>query len=275
MNQSLKERAISILRAARLLPAYNHLKYYWVAAAHGPANRAFRAEHPDFPVPPLPLAYDAYGHVGLADYRESGRRHAAFLADLLRRHAPGWNPLRVLEWGCGPARVIRHLPALLPPGSEFLGTDYNPTTIAWCRKAIPNMRFEENKLEPPLPFGPAFFDVVYCLSVFTHLSEEMHYAWRDELLRVLKPGGLLILTAHGDFYRERHLFPHERAGYDAGKLVVRGRVEEGKKWFAAFHSPAFMRERFLKGTEIVEHITRPIHGSIEQDVWVVKKPSGA
>ncbi len=273
MNQQFKERIVSALRATHLLSAYNHLKYFWVTATHAASNRAFRDEHPDFPAPPLPLAYDAYGHVSLSEYRKSGLRHAAFIADLLRRHEPGWNPLRVLEWGCGPARVIRHLPALLPPGSEFFGTDYNPETIAWCRAAIPTMRFEENKLQPPLTFGPGYFDVVYCLSVFTHLSEEMHYAWRDELLRVLKPGGLLILTAHGDFYRERHLFPHERAAYDAGKIVVRGRVEEGKKWFAAFHSPKFMRGQFLKGLEIAEHIVRPIQGSIEQDVWVVRKPS--
>ena len=181
----------------------------------------------------------------------------------------------VLEWGCGPARVIRHLGEFLSGKASLAGADYNAETIAWCRENIPGIRFEKNELAPPLPFAAASFDAIYALSVITHLSEKMHGEWRDELLRVLKPGGLLIVTSHGDWYREHHLLPAERAQYDAGRLVVRGGIEEGKKWFAAFHPPAYMRGSFFRGMEIKEHLIHPLPGSIEQDVWVARKPAQA
>lgn len=270
MQQAAKERIVATLRALGLLQLVNEVRFVGVAARAAADNKAFRAEHPGEAFPPLRLAYDAYGHVGLRDYHASGLRHAEFVAGLLRRHA-GPGPLTVLEWGCGPARVIRHLPALLGAQHRFVGTDYNPATIAWCRAAIPGIRFETNRLEPPLPLGAASIDGAYALSVFTHLSEPMHLAWRDELLRVLKPGGLLVATTHGDWYRERHLLPGEREAYDAGRLVVRGQVREGKKWFAAFHSPAWVRATLLRGFDILEHLPSPLPNSIEQDVWVARR----
>ena len=99
----------------------------------------------------------------------------------------------------------------------------------------------------------------------------MHEEWRNELLRVLKPGGLLIVTSHGEWYRERYLLPPERARFDAGSLVVRGGIKEGKKWFAAFHPSAYMRGNFLREMESVQHLVRPQPGILEQDVWIARK----
>jgi len=264
-----REYIVAALRATRLLPAYNAAKFHYVVAKAKADNEVFVREHPEFPLPPLPLCYDAYAHVGYRDYFESGRKHAEFFAGKINEHATA-DPA-VLEWGCGPARVIRHLGGFLGGTPSLAGSDYNPGTIAWCRASIPGIRFERNELAPPLPFGDATFDAVYALSVLTHLSEAMHFAWRDELKRVLKPGGILIVTAHGDWYREHHLRPDEQKVYDAGRIVVRGGVEEGKKWFAAFHPPVFMRDRFFAGWTVLEHLTHPLPGSIEQDVWIARR----
>lgn len=275
----VREYVVAALRAIRLLPAYNAAKFHLVVAKARADNEAFVREHPGFALPPLPLCYDAYAHTGYRDYFESGRKHAAFFAARIAEHAhvaatflsPESKNLAVLEWGCGPARVLRHLAGFLPGTPALTGSDYNPETIAWCRAHIPGIRFEKNELAPPLPFADASFDAVYVLSVFTHLSEAMHFAWRDELKRVLKPGGLLIATAHGDWYREHHLRPDEQKVYDVGGLVVRGGVEEGKKWFAAFHPPSFMRGKFFAGWTVLEHLTHPLPGSIEQDVWIARR----
>ena len=268
MNHA-REYVVAALRATRLLNAYNAAKFFYVAARARSGNDAFRREHPGFIVPPLALCYDAYAHVGYRDYFESGRKHAEFFAAQINTHVS--ENAAVLEWGCGPARVIRHLGNFLRGRPALTGSDYNAETIAWCRANIPEIRFEKNELAPPLPFADGSFDAVYALSVLTHLSEPMHDAWRDELRRVLKPGGILIVTAHGDWYREHHLLPDEQKTYDAGKLVVRGSVEEGKKWFAAFHAPAYMRDKFFAGWKILGHQTHPLPGSIEQDVWIAQK----
>ena len=114
-------------------------------------------------------------------------------------------------------------------------------------------------------------DCVYALSVFTHLSEEMHDAWRDQLC-VLRPGGVVILTTHGDCFRDRNLSAAEKRDYDEGKLVVCGAVREGKKFYAAFHSPRFVQNHLLRGFDLVAHIPRPHQWVLEQDVWVARKP---
>ena len=42
------------------------------------------------------------------------------------------------------------------------------------------------------------FDLIYAISVFTHLSAEYQFLWLNELRRILKRNGILILTLHGD-----------------------------------------------------------------------------
>jgi len=49
----------------------------------------------------------------------------------------------------------------------------------------------------PLPYPPAYFDLVYCFSVFTHLIESMQDLRLAESSRILKPGGGLLLTVFG------------------------------------------------------------------------------
>jgi SAM-dependent methyltransferase len=264
----VRERLVAVLRALHLLRAYDSLKRHWATRRARPDNAAFARAHPDFPVPPLDLCYDAYGHVSYREYAESGRTHAAWISGRIAQHAPA--ATAVLEWGCGPARVLRHIGDHLANHPALAGSDYNAASIAWCRGALRNIRFEANALAPPLAFPDAAFDVVYALSVLTHLSQPMHEAWRRELRRVLKPEGILIVTTHGDAYRDRHLAGDERARYEAGELVVRGGLSEGTKWYAAFHPPAWMRARFFAGWTVLEHTVEPLPGSLDQELWVAR-----
>lgn len=65
--------------------------------------------------------------------------------------------------------------------------------MAWCEAKLAG-QFRRTRLEPPLPYGDAQFDLVYALSVFTHMHEENARAWLAELARVVRPGGLALLT---------------------------------------------------------------------------------
>ncbi|WP_449399183.1 hypothetical protein [Chryseobacterium wanjuense] len=42
---------------------------------------------------------------------------------------------KVLDWGCDSARVVRHIPEILPNGSVY-GTDYNQSSIEWNKKIL-------------------------------------------------------------------------------------------------------------------------------------------
>lgn len=249
-----RKRALArLLRALGLISVADHLRYVATVIRYRAVNRRFARENPEFPLPPARLIYDATSTVHWPSYHELGRLDAEFMAGLILTHCTA-RPARVLDWGCGPARMIRHMPALLEPLSpELVGTDYNRETIAWCERALPEIEFQPNDLAPPLPFEDDSIDVLYCWSVFTHLSEEMHHRWLAEIIRVLKPGGLLVAMMCGDGHRFR-LRPEELAPYDAGQLVVRSRAKEGKRTFAVFHSPGFVRKFLGDAFEILDRI---------------------
>jgi hypothetical protein len=79
-----------------------------------PRNAQFRSRHPGFAVPPLYLLWDAQSHTDYALYKHSGEETAAAYWELIRSHVALSASVdrHVCEWGCGPGRVIRHLPAL-------------------------------------------------------------------------------------------------------------------------------------------------------------------
>lgn len=259
------------LNAKRAFRVIDRVAYWRRCLLTARSNRAFRAAHPSFPVPPLALLWDAQATTDLAEYMRSGEEAAVLYWDLMRPflQASPSRPPRACEWGCGPARILRHLPGLAAGREiEFFGTDYNRESIRWCREHVKGVTFAENDLAPPLPFEAGFFDLLYARSVLTHLSEEMHYRWIAEIVRVLRPGGVFIVTTHGDAYRGR-LTAREQSRYDAGEFVIRALAAEGRKLFAAFHSPGYVRNRLLAGLTILEHRA----GQGTQDIWLTRVPA--
>ncbi len=103
---------------------------------------------------------------------------------------------RILDFGCGCGRTLRWLLHAFPD-VEFYGADVDQEAIDWCSQNLPSARFVRNGPLPPLPYPDRHFDVIYCLSVFTHLDEPAQDMWFTELRRLLAPGGLLLLSVHG------------------------------------------------------------------------------
>ena len=268
-----KEQLGLALRRIGLGPILDRALLTFEVLRHARANRDFLAAHPDFTPPPAELAYDAYHHVNWPLYFDTGIAHARYFGALIRKHADVPS-LRFCEWGCGPARILRHLRDHLPGCGkvELYGTDYNPETIDWCRQHLHGIFFMRNELEPPLPFEDNFFDAMLVRSVFTHLSAAMHDAWIAELLRVLKPGGLLIVTTHGNHFRSM-LTTDEAAAYDRGDLATRAAGREGRKTFTAFHPPAYVRGHLLSRFDVVEHLPGGVGRDMLQDTWIARKRS--
>ena len=267
----MKQKLVAGLRRLRLLPLLDRLRFEAVRLRSARGNREFLARHPHFVPPPAFLIYDAYGHVNYRAYAEDGRAPAEYLAALAKSHLGSTEGLTVCEWGCGPARILRHLPPMLPPGSRVFGTDYNAKTIEWCSKHVDQVTFRLNRLAPPLPFSTGEIDFLYAVSVLTHLSEPMHVAWLEECKRVVRPGGLILVTVHGDRC-VGGLAPGERAVYDSGRLVVRGMVEEGSRTYVAYQSPRYMREVLLRDLGILAHNPpdAPRLARV-QDVYVIRR----
>ena len=231
-------------------------------------NKSFRKQFSEVKLPPDYLLYESY-QLNYKKYYTDGVESAQWLVDHLQKHVPLKN-LKFLDWGCGPGRLIRHLPGL-SDNCDFFGTDYNKRSIEWCKANLPEISFNLNPLYAELPYEDNLFDIIYGYSVLTHLSEEKHREWYAELFRVLKPGGILFLTSQGKHYRVK-LTEEEQKTFNSGQLVVRGKVKEGHRTYSAFHPKDYMLKLFT-GVQILEHIEpEPVSGrGIPQDIWIVKK----
>jgi SAM-dependent methyltransferase len=99
----------------------------------------------------------------------------------------------VLDFGCGWGRVTRFF--LKDVESERLwGVDHYDRMIAACDATSRWGHFRKIDPFPPIDFADNTFDLVICNSVFSHLSEEVHLRWVEELTRIMRPGGILIAT---------------------------------------------------------------------------------
>lgn len=242
----MKQRLVSIARAAGLLPLIDAARFLREKNLRTEENREFCRAHPDFSPPPLWWMHDMYRHASYDLYWRTGKSTASGLVELIDAHVKAEVP-RVAEWGCGLARVLRHLPARY----EITGFDYNEHAINWCTEHIKHTQFFHNQLMPPLPAASASFDAVYALSVFTHLSAAAHDAWIADIARVLAPGGVFLGAFHTAL-TPGQLLPEEQARFDRGELVVRGRVKEGSRTYVAYHPESWLREHLFHGWKILE-----------------------
>lgn len=269
----LRRAIIRTIRRAGLLRLADSARYRVRSIEASASNRRFRREHPGFEVPPEDLVFDALNYVAWDTYRDQGRRHAAVFARLILEASQS-PVLEVLEWGCGPGRLIRHMPELLAPrDARVTGSDYNERSIAWCSAHLQGIEFVTNGLVPPLSLAPNRFDAVYSFSVFTHLSEQVQLAWAADLARVLRPGGTLICTTHGESYRKLLATRDEQLRFERGEVVVQDRYAEGKKWFLAVHPERWVRESLLRGYEHVELRPQREEPDLSQDIWLARKPA--
>lgn len=148
------------------------------------------------PLPPAPMLAAVQMTPWVMEYLEVGRRSAraltAALADL-ERDAPGSGP-RILDFGCGLGRTLHHLEAA---GWRLTGCDVDRPSLVWAARSLPFAAFVATARTPPLPFPAGTFDGAYAVSVFSHFSAAEQTAWRAELARVIRPGGVAAVSTMG------------------------------------------------------------------------------
>jgi SAM-dependent methyltransferase len=116
------------------------------------------------------------------------------IRELYQRHVGELRDAQaVLDFGCGYGRVIRFFLKDIDH-RRLVGTDYTASLLDFCRASNRWCDFTRNDAEPPLPFEDNQFQYVFAYSVFSHLSEEMHLLWLDELRRVVLPGGAVAIS---------------------------------------------------------------------------------
>lgn len=210
------------------------------------------------------------------DFVSSGRGQVAELDAVLAEVGASLASFpRVLDFGCGCGRVLRAASRLGEPGQSYHGSDVDAEAIAWCREHYSSFaEFYANPANPPTEYASDFFDCIYSISIFTHLPESMQFAWLEELARILRPGGYLLASIHGESHYDK--IP---TGDGGRQLRARGFAyanvgdTDGLPEFyqAAFHTHEYVREHWSKTFEIVAIRTLAVGG--HQDLVLCRKPA--
>lgn len=226
----------------------------------------------DLPVPPLDVA-DRVGAHGLDESTPLGRvartvdwfipgdplktyvlGGAALKNAVVDALPPGFDfgGTRVLDFGSGAGRVLRHF-APHAPDAELWGCDIDTDAIEWAQRHLsPPMSFVTSGETPPLPFPDAHFDLIYALSVFTHITDQWS-AWLIELRRVLKQDGLLFVS-----FLQQSMAALEPDGYrfdedTTGMNVVRPWLPWPVGGPGVYHSTWWLRAHWGRIFDFVHH----------------------
>jgi SAM-dependent methyltransferase len=188
-------------------------------------------------------------------------------------------PLRhvgpVLDWGCGCGRVARFL---FPGLKEPHGIDIDADNIEWCRQNLPG-KFQLVSLDPPTRLPAGYFDLIYGISIFTHLSASDEIKWLEELARITAPGGYVLVTVHGytswllndpgvDAYVN-----WEREGIlDVGENSdLQGAVPDPTRYRSMFHTPAYIRRVWQNWFDVLDIL--PGWAASNQDLIILRARS--
>jgi ubiquinone/menaquinone biosynthesis C-methylase UbiE len=171
---------------------------------------------------------------------------------------------QVLDFGCGWGRVQRFFWHEVD-AANLHGVDVDFSAVAVCRTLGVPGTFQTISPEGKLPFADQSFDLIYGLSVFTHLSLKSADHWMAELHRVLRPGGVLAITVESREFIERipamaaqpnnlraelcarfvDQVPQLLADYDAGKFVFMPNGTGGVR-DSDFYGDAVIGEGFFR-----------------------------
>jgi len=158
---------------------------------------------------------------------------------------------------------------------EVIGIDIDEVNVAWCTEHLRG--HGEYRLGGlagfDLPDGSV--DLLYGISVMTHLSEHHQHLWLREIRRVLRPGGCAILTINGEpkIYLEPQMvsLPFvEKFGFFDGIPDARIGEERDTYYRATYHRRDYLRHNWGEYFEIVDVI--PSANAFRQDFVVLRRP---
>lgn len=181
----------------------------------------------------------------------------------------------ILDWGCGCGRTTRYFSMV--KNALVTGTDVDGDNIGWCQKNLTFGNFVKIPFSPPTSLPDSSFDMIFGISVFTHLKEKAQFEWLRELNRIACPDAILLMSIHGPDATRRsvlapeHYIPLKVKGFlDTGLNPDLDDILEGMDYYRdIYHLHHYIKTRWSKYFEIIDIIPGTI-GNL-QDVVVMKK----
>lgn len=220
-----------------------------------PINIAlYRLLHPrSGPIPPAANRWRV-GSRSISRFMDAGRNCFEPILRAMNDYGVPREPrCPVLDFGCGVGRVLQYF---RPLGFSLYGCDVDDSAIRYLAGAYPEVHAKVSAYAPPLPYEDGRFAFVYSVSVWTHLPPELQEPWLVEVKRVLRPGGLALLTTIGPYgYRKgTHLqavrFSYDtlmKAGFQYNEYnVPNASPGASPSYGAAYHTPDYIRAHWSR-----------------------------
>ena len=149
---------------------------------------ASRAHYNDFM-----LSSTSANHV--ASYRRGAAEFVGILGQSLREADREWRDIEAcLEIGCGYGRIVRELRREIPPSSisvsDMIDEGARFTAAEFGVRRVPVVEAMGREYD-------GSFDLIYLLSVYTHLPRLMIESNLARVSALLKPSGVLVFSTHG------------------------------------------------------------------------------
>ncbi len=223
-------------------PAYYRRNFHWQTGGYFTLDSAIR--------------YDVGVELLFLGTADVMRRMA--IPPVSRFTAAEGDDLRVLDVACGTGGYLRLLGAALPT-LDYTGLDLSDAYLAYARErceGVPRLNLVQGNAEE-MPFRDGWFDVVTSVHLFHELPKDVRRRVMAEMLRVLRPGGLLVIE-------------------DSAQLSDSGRIARVLATFAdEFHEPyykGYIRDDLAEALEEVGFDVEESAPHMVAKVVVAKKP---
>lgn len=207
----------------------------------------------------------------IRDYLADGWRTMAELVLLLEQvDHPLFRAENLLEFASGHGRFTRHLVKALGP-QRVVVSDVVGDAVEFAHEAFKVQGFVSAS-QPEDVAWPHQHDVVFVLSLFSHLPRSTWARWLQRIYAMVAPGGVLVFTTHGAEAVRKQGVTLDPEGYFFTPSSESNAIA-GQEYGTAFTSEAYVRGQIaqhLPDAQILQFA--PQHFWHHQDAFVVQRP---
>jgi SAM-dependent methyltransferase len=204
-------------------------------------------------------------------YFMDGKNSAELLTNIINEYLTK-DRVKLLEFASGYGCVTRHLTDR--PKLDVFSCDIHEQAIKFIEKELGGKGILSHSDPAKLDIAAGSFDVVFCLSFFSHVPDRNWFKWLESLYNVVTDGGILIFTTHG--YQSMKFFNGfnpvlDEKGYwflpDSEQLDL-----DVQDYGQTIVSPAYVAGKIkqLPGNPVIVKASEGYWWG-HQDLWIVRK----
>lgn len=207
----------------------------------------------------------------LRDYLADGWRTMSELVLLLEEvDHPLLRTQSVLEFASGHGRFTRHLVKALG-ADRVVVSDVVADSVHFARETFGVKGFVSAPVPEQVQWDQQH-DLVFVLSLFSHLPHATWSRWLERIYGMVSPGGVLVFTTHGAEAVHKQGVVLDENGYFFAPSSESHAID-GQEYGTTFTSEAYVRARIaehLPGAKLLKFAPRQFWH--HQDAYVVEKP---